>query len=152
MQKTSKKYSLLVMISCGTLLLNACASDQEIAMAKKVITALPQEVAGCQFLGNVDTGARATIANARFDLQLQTAALGGTHLVETHAYSALLGFRDIGVALSGRAYKCPLDHKLSANHEELLKQDQEARNEKARDEMDQNTMIQLNADDGLFTL
>lgn len=104
--KTTLSKGLL--LSLGALFLCSCATEAEIAAANKIVTATETEVIGCTFLGNVDTGARGTINSARFELKLDVSALGGTHLVETHAYSALIGFYpDFGVALSGRAYLCP---------------------------------------------
>ena len=103
-----KRIILIPIISA--LLLSACVTDIERQQASTVITALPQEVAGCTFLANVDTTARATITNARFDLRLQAANVGATHVVETHVYTSPIGFYyspDVGVALSGRAYLCP---------------------------------------------
>lgn len=87
--------------------LSGCYSDAEISRAKQVITALPEEVQGCTFLGNVDTGVLGNIQTARFQLQYDASKLGATHLVETHAYAGALTFNMVGVALSGRAYKCP---------------------------------------------
>ena len=104
------KASLLkgLLLGLGAMFLSSCATEAEIAAANKIVTATETEVIGCTFLGNVDTGARGTINNARFELKLDVSALGGTHLVETHAYSALIGFYpDFGVALSGRADWCP---------------------------------------------
>lgn len=96
-------------LGLSSLLLTGCVSDQEIASANSVITALPTEVEGCTFLGNIDTLPRMTITNARFDLRLKAANLGATHVVETFAYPALMGRPgwDYGVAMSGRAYLCP---------------------------------------------
>lgn len=93
----------------GAVLFTGCMSAQELAMIDKTITATETEVAGCTFLGDVDVGPRATIQGARAELKLEAAKLGGTHLVETHAYAGLIGFYpDFGVGLSGRAYKCPV--------------------------------------------
>lgn len=90
------------------LLLTGCISPQEEAAAGRIITALPQEVTGCVFVGNVDSYSRATIKSARFEIKRQTAALGGTHVVETHVFPQLMGPSfDFGFVLSGRAYICP---------------------------------------------
>lgn len=98
---------ILTAIPCA-FLLSACVSAEDQAAANRVITALPQEVQGCTFLGNVDSRSRASIGPARFELKLQTAALGGTHLVETLAFPQLMGAGwDFGTVLSGRAYRCP---------------------------------------------
>ena len=102
--------TVLLLGLAGSLLLSGCVSDFERNIAYKVITALPQEVQNCEFIADVDTTPRATVNNARFDLKLQAAKLGATHVVETHAYAAPIGLYfspDIGVALSGRAYICP---------------------------------------------
>lgn len=100
--------TLMALSAVAMLSLQGCVTAADEYAASQVITATETEVEGCTFLGNVDTGARGTIQNARFELKLDTARLGGTHLVETHAYSALIGFYpDFGVALSGRAYLCP---------------------------------------------
>ncbi len=101
-----KKGTILI-LSLATMLISACYSDAEIAKAKKVITALPTEVSGCTFLGDVDVGVRANIENARFELLYKASLLNATHLVETHAYAGAVTYRLVGVALSGRAYKCP---------------------------------------------
>ncbi len=104
------KKSFLLISATGAFLLSGCVSDFERNIAYKVITSLPQEVEGCEFIADVDTTPRATVNNARFDLKLQAAKLGATHVVETHAYAAPIGLYfspDIGVALSGRAYICP---------------------------------------------
>ncbi len=100
--------ALLPVVLMSVLLLNACVSAEDQVAANSVITALPQEVQGCTFLGNVDSRSRASIGPARFELKLQTAALGGTHLVETLAFPQLMGAGwDFGTVLSGRAYRCP---------------------------------------------
>lgn len=137
----------------SAVLLGSCASQEEIAMAEGVVTALPEEVtSNCIFLDNVDTGSHATIHNARFNLRLQTARLGGNLLVETHAYGLPLALRDVGVALSGRAYRCPAAHHLLKNHTELLQQRTAQLSEAAIRDMDR---VRLKLDmmaDGLFTL
>lgn len=108
--KLSFATALAAAVACAPLL-NGCSSAYDEAMAFGVITALPYEVRGCAFLGNVDTPPRMTIENARYDLKLKAAKLGASHLVETYAYGQLLNRLsvDVGVALSGRAYRCPLD-------------------------------------------
>lgn len=95
-------------IAVAAAALSGCYSDAEVADAHKVITALPQEVAGCVFVGDVDTyGARAIISQARFDLKMQAAKLGATHLVETFVWPGVITRSLLGVGLSGRAYRCP---------------------------------------------
>ncbi len=50
----------------AALSLNGCYSDQELANASRIITALPEEIMGCVFLGDVDTsGALAMMDQAR---------------------------------------------------------------------------------------
>lgn len=100
-------YGLLA-LPLWALLLNACVSDQA-QYAARVTTALPQEVSECRFLGSVDAHPRATIENARFDLQVAAGRLGATHVVELYAYAAPLNrlARDMqGIGLTGRAYLC----------------------------------------------
>ncbi len=103
----SRRLSILT-ACCAALLLSSCVSQQDIDAASAVITALPQEVQGCVFVADVDATPRMVIHNARFDLKLQAARLGATHVVELFAYPAQMrpGW-DFGVALSGRAYRCP---------------------------------------------
>ncbi len=103
-----KKSLLLSLVISSAVILNGCYSNYEIEQANRIITALPEEVKGCTFVGNVDTGPLGTIQTARFQLQYDAAKLGATHLVETHAYAGAITYRLVGVALSGRAYKCPL--------------------------------------------
>ena len=102
-------------------LLNGCFSEQEVASAREVVTALPVEIVGCTFVGNVDIEGRAVIQTARLELKIETARLGGTHVVETHAYATLLVPHMLGVAVSGRAYKCPPGKgpKLPSEHAEI---------------------------------
>ena len=58
----------------SALLLTACVSPAEMQqqeqLAAKVITALPTEVQGCTFLGNVDAQPRMSIGNSRFELKV----------------------------------------------------------------------------------
>lgn len=96
-----------VLFAAAAAVLSGCVSPQEEAMANSVITALPQEVQGCTFLGDVDSVSRATIGSARFEVKLQTAKMGGTHVVETYAYPMMLSWPDFGIAITGRAYRCP---------------------------------------------
>lgn len=96
------------MFCASSMILTACYSDQEVSQASKVITALPNEVTGCVFLGDVDTpGALAMMEQARFELKMRASKLGATHLVETFVYPGVLTRSLLGVGLSGRAYKCP---------------------------------------------
>ncbi len=101
--------ALIFTLPLLALLIGGCVSNQA-QYAAQVKTVWPQDVAGCSFLGTVDTGARATIENARFDLQVLAGRLGATHLVESYAYARPINrlSRDMmGIALSGRAYLCP---------------------------------------------
>lgn len=128
---------ILPLTAAAALCLGAgCASEEEIAMANAVTTALPEEIKGCKFMGDVDVGGHATIENARFSLKLKTAKLGANFLVETHAYAQLLALRSVGVALSGRAYKCPADHALPEGHEEKMQERHAQIKERAVDDMD----------------
>lgn len=101
--------ALIFTLPLLALLIGGCVSNQA-QYAARVKTVLPSEVTGCSFLGTVDTGARATIENARFDLQVLAGRKGATHLVESYAYARPINrlSRDMmGIALSGRAYLCP---------------------------------------------
>lgn len=103
--------AVALLTACAAM--GGCASLDERDLAAGVVTALPADVtADCTFLGNVDTGARSTIGAARLSLRLQTARLDGNLLVETHAYALPRLRHDVGVALSGRAYRCAPDHHL----------------------------------------
>lgn len=100
-----KTLCALIVASCAAV--SGCMSDEQIALSQSVIEALPDSINGCIFLGNVDSSARITLSDARYDLKYAAAMLGATHVVETHVYTAQLGIsRDYGPALSGRAYKC----------------------------------------------
>ncbi len=102
------KHPVLPLICALLCPLSGCLSEAEINAAKKVITALPQEVLGCTFLADVDSSGSAIIENARFFLQLEASRHGATHVVEQFAYPVLIGPRTIGVAMTGRAYRCPV--------------------------------------------
>lgn len=118
-----KKLILSALMALG---LSGCSfNPEEQALIDSVVTALPQEVEGCSFVGNVDNFmARPTIERARDELRLQAARLGANHVVETHLavtpyHSFMWSERDFefpGHAalinateffLSGRAYLCP---------------------------------------------
>ncbi len=98
----------VTIVAIAAILLSGCVSKSDEKRAEKIITALPTEVAGCTFLGDVDTAGSTTIGVSRFYLKLRAADRNATHLVETHAYTVGLAGRIAGVALSGRAYRCPL--------------------------------------------
>ena len=106
--------------------LSGCSiSPEDQALIDSVVTALPNEVEGCSFVGNVDNvTVRPSIEWARDELRLQAARLGANHLVETHLAVApyrsfLWSERDFDFPghasminatqfyMSGRAYLCP---------------------------------------------
>lgn len=90
------------------LLATSCISQEEIDEVNKVVTAMPSEVQGCTFVGDVDVSPRATMGNARFDMKRKALYLGATHVVEINAFCAPIGaFPDFGYAMTGRAYWCP---------------------------------------------
>lgn len=70
----------------GAMALSGCAtSPEDQAMLSQVVTALPQEVEGCTFVGNVDNEhVHYTMQGARDNLRLQVARLGANTVVETH--------------------------------------------------------------------
>jgi hypothetical protein len=73
-------------LAAAAAMLQGCYSDQEVADAEKVVTALPTEVEGCTFVRDIDTnGAYATIGQARFALKHRAYGDKATHIVETHA-------------------------------------------------------------------
>ncbi len=114
---------LLLLLAFGSLT-TGCVSEYDEKRAEKIITALPTEVSGCTFLGDVDSPGYTMIGGARFNLKLQAANLGATHLVETYAYTTRMIGRLLGVALSGRAYKCPIGKgPLLPNQEAYIKHD-----------------------------
>lgn len=112
-------WQALITSSVFSVLLTGCAtSPEDQAKIDSVVTALPTEVAQCTFLGDVATTSF-TLPSAREELKLQTAELGGNHLVETsvnvvNAPAFGYGFRgepyfygmDTTFYLSGRAYFC----------------------------------------------
>lgn len=101
-----KKFSLL-WIACLSALLSGCYSNAQIANANKIVTALPEEVKGCEFIRDIDTpSAYASIGQARFALKYKAFDDKATHIVETHAWPGLISPRFIGVGLSAREYRC----------------------------------------------
>lgn len=124
MTKSKLKYAVVTLSVASALVLNGCAAytPQEEDMIASVVTALPSEVEGCTFLGDVNNHYGAVnLESARRNLKLKTAQLGGNHLVETNM-SVMPGFflyndgpflhGPSGMApteffLSGRAYNCP---------------------------------------------
>ncbi len=96
-----------LVLAAAAAALSGCYSDEEVRGAEKVVTALPSEVKGCEFIRDIDTGgAYATIGQARFLLKRQAYLDHATHIVETHAWPGLISPRFIGVGLSGREYRC----------------------------------------------
>lgn len=77
--------------------------------AAQVISVQESAVSQCTFLEEIDTPARATIGNARYELKLAASRLGATHVVERFAYAQPYNNLDweLGIALTGRAYRCP---------------------------------------------
>ena len=71
---------------CSALLLSGCStSAEDEAKINSVITALPTEVVGCTFLGEVDSGSHTfTLQSARNYMRLAAAELGANTVVETH--------------------------------------------------------------------
>ncbi len=88
-------------------MLGGCISETEHAAADRIITALPTEIEGCTFIRDVDAAGCATIESSRFLLRREAAKAGATHVVEVHAYPVQLIGNFFGVALTGRAYRCP---------------------------------------------
>lgn len=87
-KRKAKQYAMCSWLSVVTLSLglSGCATPPEdLAMISQVVTALPQEIEGCSFVGEVDNDhVRYTIQGARDNLRLQTAKLGANTVVETH--------------------------------------------------------------------
>lgn len=121
------KLRLLALMSCGVLgasLLTGCSLAENEAAASSVISASSDSVKACTFLGDIDTIARATLPNARYELKLAASKLGATHVVETAAYALPYNNLewDLGIALSGRAYKCPVGQGPNVNDPNSFKQ------------------------------
>lgn len=106
---------------------SACSAYNNLEQAQidSVITALPHEVEGCTFLGEVHNNYGSfSILAARNLLKLQTAQLGGNHLVETNmavSYDRMFPapanwdtpfYGQDEFYLLGRAYHCPLGKGL----------------------------------------
>lgn len=124
MNNRKLKYAAVTLGVTTALVLNGCAAytPQEEDMIASVVTAMPSEVVGCTFVGDVNNHYGAVnLESARRLLKLKTAQLGGNHLVETNM-SVMPGFffyddgpflhGPSGMApteffLSGRAYSCP---------------------------------------------
>lgn len=117
----------LTLVCCGVLgasLLTGCSIAENEEAAQKVISASADSVKGCTFLGDVDSIARATLPNARYELKLAASKLGATHVVETAAYAQPYNNLewDLGIALSGRAYKCPVGQGPVENNPQSYKE------------------------------
>lgn len=93
----------------ASFMLSGCSNSVQESAAEAVISSPASAVKHCQFLEEIDTIARATIGNARYELKSKAAALGATHVVELYAYAEPFNSFswDLGVALTGRAYRCP---------------------------------------------
>lgn len=116
----------LGLIALMALSVSACSAYSNIEQAQidSVVTALPHEVEGCTFLGEVDNAYGSfSIQSARNILKLKTAQLGGNHLVETNmavGYDRFMPpphwdtpfFEQDQFFLLGRAYACPLGKGL----------------------------------------
>mgnify|MGYP006988973676 CR=1 FL=1 len=89
------------------LILNGCISEQEHQKALAVITALPQEVNGCTFIKDLDSVTALLVDGARFNLRLQASRVNATHIVTQFVYPRVVSRTLLGVAMSGRAYRCP---------------------------------------------
>ena len=121
-QDCLKKTALIFSIILSTPLICSCYSQEQIDRANNVITALATEIEGCTFIKDIDSNAAARIESARFELKMKADSIGGTHIVETHAYPTRLIGRTVGVVLSARVYKCPLGKgPLVASEESLTK-------------------------------
>lgn len=103
-----KKTAVCCCTLLSSVLICSCYSQEQIDSANKIITALSTEIEGCTFIKDIDSNAAARIENARFELKMKAESIGGTHIVETHAYPTRLIGRSVGVVLSARVYKCPL--------------------------------------------
>ncbi len=91
------------------LCLQGCYSQAKLDAANSVVTAKDSSLKECTKLQTLHTKTGYLyIDSARLDLKMQTAKLGGTHLVETEAIPFIYERHFIEVILSGDAYKCPL--------------------------------------------
>ena len=119
-------WKLALVVSASLVVVSGCATaPEDQAMIESVVTALPQEVEGCTFVGNVDNDYISyTVQAARNNLRFKAAQLGANTLVETHlavtpSMSYLYPDTWFGHGawantmnapsffLSGRAYRCP---------------------------------------------
>lgn len=102
------KLAALLVASCSLIFAGCSLAENEQAAAQ-VISAQESAVSKCTFLEEIDTPARVTISNARYELKLAASRLGATHVVERFAYAQPYNNLEweLGIALTGRAYRCP---------------------------------------------
>ena len=106
-------WKLALVVSASLVVVSGCATaPEDQAMIESVVTALPQEVEGCTFVGNVDNDYISyTVQAARNNLRFKAAQLGANTLVETHPWFGHGAWANTMNApsffLSGRAYRCP---------------------------------------------
>lgn len=119
-------WKLALVVSASLVVVSGCATaPEDQAMIESVVTALPQEVEGCTFVGNVDNDYISyTMQAARNNLRFKAAQLGANTLVETHlAVTPSMSYlypdpwfghgawantmNAPSFFLSGRAYRCP---------------------------------------------
>lgn len=118
------KYPLATSAIVVAFVLNGCAAytPEEEGMIASVVTALPTEVEGCTFIGDVANNYGAvSLASARNQIKLQAAQLGANHVVETNMgvspgmffyrdgpfIAGPSGYTPDQFYLAGRAYICP---------------------------------------------
>lgn len=98
-----------LMAALSALILNGCYTQEELDAINGIINTSEDEVQECEYLGRPWTLGNFSLNEARFELKRKVTELGGTHLVETHAYPYDTVNDDIGIGLAGDAYKCPLE-------------------------------------------
>jgi len=102
-----EKLAASVCTAGAVFLLQGCISQAEIDDANTVVTALPTEVKGCTFLGDIDADIGANASMARFYLKREAKKMGATHVVDNHSVAAVLAPSSVGLYFIGRAYRCP---------------------------------------------
>lgn len=119
MSKLFNKVALSLMASGLALSLTACTLKVD-NNAVPVVIASPDEVKDCAFISDLEVPPRYVIENARFNLKEAAYKVGATHVVETYAYARLINRlgTDMGIALRGRAYKCPVNVGSTSDNEE----------------------------------
>lgn len=102
-----KRLAPCCMLALG-LTLTGCSLSEDEQVAAAILSSSEEGVKGCTFLKEIDTRARATIGNARYELKLAASKIGATHVVEMFAYATTYNNLDweLGIALTGRAYLC----------------------------------------------